>query len=902
MKKSIRSLSFFTSYKLMLILLALYAVLLAAATFIEGRYGSSAARAVVYNNVLFYLLQLLLIINFVGISLKVHLWRHRKYGVIIFHWAFAVVLAGALITRIWGYEGIIHIREGEQTSQMLTHQCYISGVAESKGHSVNFEFPVEINSLFTQPFSEIISLEDKKIRIRLDKVKYSSLQNGDHLLEMSLRVGNDERTAFLSGKDYQVGEPENVKVGNVDISIAYGSVFKTLPFTIRLQDFRLIRYPGSHSPSSFESDLILISGGTVREEKIYMNRVVYEQNYRLYQSSYDTDEQGTVLSVNNDTFGTSVTYIGYAMLLLGMILIFAHKDSRFRILNRKLTVLTGNRKTIGLSFLLFFSVSVSAQEITIRDLQKSALPISLADRWGQLQIQNPSGRIEPVDTYTASLLRKIYRKNSFHGLTSEQVVLGFIFDAVYWNSVPVIRQTNSELHKLLGTTGREIAFNDLFENDGTYKLAKFVENIYMKPVSSRSRLEKDILKLDEKVNILYGLQQGKMFALFPCPGDKNGKWVSAGDDLSAFSGKDSLFVSKIMLWYSDESIRSYATGNWETPSDIVGMIDIYQQARSQVQIMTQKRLKAELFYNKANLFFVSAVGYVLSGILLLTAILYFQSKPSRWCKWTVRFCIGTIISFFFLQTCGIGLRWYISGQAPWSNAYESMIYIGWATLLAGLLFARRSSLVLALAAFFAGVILFVADLNWMDPEITPLVPVLKSYWLMIHVAVITASYGFFGMSFLIGVLTMFFIVRNNKSAEIRKLRIINEMSLHIGVCLLVAGTFLGAVWANESWGRYWGWDPKETWALITLVVYAMIIHARFVPKLRSDYAFSVMSVYGLLAVLMTYFGVNYYLTGLHAYGSGDVPPAVDIIGLVYLVITVLAVIAARKRIADSLSN
>ena len=143
-------------------------------------------------------------------------------------------------------------------------------------------------------------------------------------------------------------------------------------------------------------------------------------------------------------------------------------------------------------------------------------------------------------------------------------MLGFIFDAVYWNSVPVIRQTNSELHKLLGTTGREIAFNDLFENDGTYKLAKFVENIYMKPVSSRSRLEKDILKLDEKVNILYGLQQGKMFALFPCPGDKNGKWVSAGDDLSAFSGKDSLFVSKIMLWYSDESIRSYATGNWET--------------------------------------------------------------------------------------------------------------------------------------------------------------------------------------------------------------------------------------------------------------------------------------------------------------------------------------------------
>ncbi|WP_455496856.1 cytochrome c biogenesis protein CcsA [Coprobacter sp.] len=895
MKKKCAFFVFFTSYKLMLILLSLYAVLLAAATLIGSHYGSPAARAVVYNNILFYLLQLFLIGNFVGISLKARLWKQRKYGVLMFHWAFAVVLVGALITRVWGYEGIVHVREGEQTSQMLTRQNYISGTAEYKGHSVSFEFPIEINSLFTVSFSEKIRLEDITVDMCLNKMKYSSSQDMDHLLELSLSIGTDECIISLFGRDYQVGEPVNVKIGDVDISIAYGAVFKKLPFSVRLRDFRLVRYPGSQSPSSFESDLILVSKGSIREEKIYMNKVLYEQNYRLYQSSYDVDEQGTVLSVNNDTFGTIVTYIGYIMLLLGMILTFAQDGSRFRILHRQLSYLTGSRKTIIMFFLIVVSGSVSAQEISIRELQKNAPPVSLADQWGRLQVQNPSGRIEPVDTYTATLLRKIYRKDFFHGMTSEQVILGFIFDAGYWNRVPVIRQTNSELHKLLGTSGNEIAFYDLFENNGVYKLAGFVGKIHMKPTVSRSRLEKDILKLDEKVNILYALQQGKMFALFPCPEDKDGKWISAGDDLSVFSGKDSLFVSKIMLWYGDELVRSRVNGDWKIPSDIVGMMDVYQKAQSRIPVMTSKQLNTELFYNKANLFFVSAIGYLLSGILLFAAMMLFRIKPSLNRKIAVYFLNSIVVLFFLLQTCGIGLRWYISGQAPWSNAYESMIYIGWTTLLAGLLFARRSGLVLALAAFFAGIILFVADLNWMDPEITPLVPVLKSYWLMIHVAVITASYGFFGMSFLIGVLTMFFIIRNNKSAEVRELRIINEMSLHIGVCLLTAGTFLGAVWANESWGRYWGWDPKETWALITLIVYAIIIHARFLPRLRSDYAFSVLSVYGVLSVLMTYFGVNYYLSGLHSYGSGDVPPAVDIIGLIYVAITVLAVVAARKK-------
>ena len=238
-----------------------------------------------------------------------------------------------------------------------------------------------------------------------------------------------------------------------------------------------------------------------------------------------------------------------------------------------------------------------------------------------------------------------------------------------------------------------------------------------------------------------------------------------------------------------------------------------------------------------------------------------------------------------------------------SNAYESMIFVAWATAVAGLAFGRRSRMTMALAAFLSGVLMFVSTLNWMDPEITPLVPVLKSPWLLVHVAAITGSYGFFGIGFLLGLISLLIMAcktaRNagRLDAQIRELTVINEMALTVGLVLLTAGTFLGAVWANESWGRYWGWDPKETWALITMIVYAFILHARFVPALRrgGDYLFGLMTVVGLGAVLMTFFGVNYYLSGMHSYGADSAPPALYAIWVVYGIAAAIAVLAWRKR-------
>ena len=603
-----------------------------------------------------------------------------------------------------------------------------------------------------------------------------------------------------------------------------------------------------------------------------------------------------MLTVNNDRAGTTITYTGYLLLLAGMLLTLADKKSRFRQLAKQLKRMVPVFLLISLPMLSF------AQNADTQLLLKNTIPVKQAEQWGRLQVQCPTGRIEPMDTYTDKLLRKIYRSNSFEGLTSEQVIIGFLMNPAYWSNVPFIRQTNKELPQVYSLPGgKYLRFLDVFDESGRYLIADAVDKAYSRPAAERSRLEKDLLKLDEKVNILYSLQQGQMFALFPLPGDTSGKWYSPGDNLSMFSGRDSLFVSKIMPWYLGEAYDALRTGNWESAGEVLSMMNVYQQKQSATPLLTEKQVSWELFYNKAQLFFWSAMGYMAAGLLLLVFVVWQLLKPRRWFKAIIFPLVTLIVLIFLLHTSGIGIRWYISGRAPWANAYESMIYVAWATALAGLLFIKRSSMTLALAAFFAGIILFVANLNFMDPEITPLVPVLKSYWLMIHVAVITASYGFFGISFLLGLLTLAFMSTSNPSKvallqpHIRELRIINEMSLHIGLYLLTAGIFLGAVWANESWGRYWGWDPKETWALITMVVYAFVLHARFLPALRSDYAFSVMSVLGLASVLMTYFGVNYYLSGLHSYGGGDTPPALTAVFVAYACAFVLMVYAGYKQ-------
>ena len=320
----------------------------------------------------------------------------------------------------------------------------------------------------------------------------------------------------------------------------------------------------------------------------------------------------------------------------------------------------------------------------------------------------------------------------------------------------------------------------------------------------------------------------------------------------------------------------------------------YQQART--PSLQPLRIEAEILYNRADIFRISFRAYlILGGILLVTALRGMFGKNKRRATLAARVVSIAIFIVFALHTFGLGLRSYISGHAPWTNAYESMVYVAWATVLSGIVFARRSRLALALAALLGGVVLFVSNLNWLDPQITPLVPVLKSYWLMIHVSVITASYGFFGICAACGIASLIATIAGKNLAE---LRIINEMAMLVGLALLTTGIFFGAVWANESWGRYWGWDPKETWALITMIVYAVTTHLHFIPRLNTNpLVFDVMSVIGFSTVLMTFFGVNYYLSGLHSYGKseGFSPEIVLAAGAGVLVLIAVAAVRYHKN-------
>lgn len=772
-----------SSTKTAIVLLLIYAVSLAVATFIEKYQGTETAKVWVYYSPAFGLLQLLLVVNFIFIVIKRSYLSSRKWGFLVAHFAFIVILSGALVSHLFSEEGIVHIREGESSDQLII------------------------------------------------------------------------RT-------------------NQQIS------YKTLPLSLELIRFNLHRYPGSSSPSSYESELRVHVDGKTYEDKIYMNNVLDIKGYRFFQASFDPDEKGTVLSVNKDIYGRNITYTGYTLLLIGLLLCLIGKNSRFRSLNRQFKeIKKAADAALCIVFLFLFSFSLQAKTDNGHQMldvvQKYKIATEHAADFGALPMQSLNGRMVPVNTFSSEILRKLHKKETIGQLNSDQFLLSVLALPDLWMQIPFIAVPNKELVAYYDLSGEECSYADVFDSDGRYKLEEMVDKAYSKMPNQRTGFDKDLLKLDEQLNIFHQLVNYQLLALFPLEGDKNHKWYAPGDDLSVFAGKDSMFVSRIMGWYLAEVQSGMKNGDWQKADEVLGMISTYQQAKNKTLDIRPERLQREIKYNRLDIFKKCKLGYlILGGLLLITGFITFSRKSKGWqaVYWTLAIAVAAVFCF---HTFGLGLRWYIGGYAPWSNSYETMVYVAWATVCAGLLFVRRSALTFALATLFGGVILFVSGLNWMDPQIGTLVPVLKSPWLMFHVAVIVAAYGFFGISFLIGLTNMAMMSLGSKKndtllfSRIKELSIINEMALIIGLVLMTVGTFLGAVWANESWGRYWGWDPKETWALITMVIYAVVTHLRLVKQFNSAWLFNFSSVIAFATVLMTFFGVNYFLSGMHSYGENS---------------------------------
>ncbi|MCA6422716.1 MAG: cytochrome c biogenesis protein CcsA [Flavobacterium sp.] len=707
----------------------------------------------------------------------------------------------------------------------------------------------------------------------------------DDALTLLLKVGNETKEVTLVGAKGRAGEPTSVKLGSLEFTFFFGSKVYELPFSIKLNDFIADKYPGTEkSYSAFESKVTVVDKKETFDARIFMNNILDYRGYRFFQASFDPDEKGTVLSVNHDFWGTTITYIGYFLLFFCMMAILVTKNTRFSDLKRKLENV--KRKKEKLLSILVFLVSIPSfaqehpHEITKMNYLDSILyykvPEKQAAQFGRLVIQDAGGRMKPINTFSSELLRKVSHSNDFNGMNPDQVFLSMKQFPFAWIEVPLIyiKSGNDSIRKIIGADKSEklIPFKKFFDDKGNYKLSPYLDEAYK--TANPNQFEKDFVETDKKVNLMNSALFGSILKIYPVPKDKNNKWLS-NVELSHATGTALDTIKTAFPYYLESLMMATKTKNFTMANTMLNGIETYQKKFGKAVRPSDKKIDYEILYNKYDVFQKLPYWYLTIAALMMLFTIIQIFKEKKWLSVTVNVLHIIVGLLFATHTLGLIARWYISGHAPWSNAYESIVYVAWATMFFGLAFDRKSKLTVASSAFVTAMILAAAYANWIDPEIANLQPVLNSYWLMIHVAVIVASYGPFALGMILGFVALvliFFTNEKNKAKmelNIKEITYINEMALTVGLVMLTIGNFLGGQWANESWGRYWGWDPKETWALISIMVYAFVIHARFVPSLRNFWIFNLMAMYAFVSILFTYYGVNFHLVGLHSYASGE---------------------------------
>ena len=760
-----------------------------------------------------------------------------------------------------------------------------------------------------------------------DVVKKSKLLKGDEDgIALKVSANGATKTVKLLGGQGMSNPFKQVNVGGLDFAFKYGSKTLELPFDIKLNDFIADRYFGTEkSYSSFESKV------TVFDPKegdfdfhIYMNNILNHRGYRFFQSSFDPDEKGTILSVNHDYWGTWFTYLGYYLLYFGLMAILISRGARMELLRKQLDKI--KRKKAQLTILVFalFSLGINAQTTHTSEhqmlrpsaqqldsiLSANITPVVESDRFGKLVIQDSDGRMKPVNTYASELLRKLSKKDTYKDYTSNQVFLSMQESPQLWYNVPIIYlkpKKADTIRSLIGIPKEQkyAALIDFLDKNLNYKLGPFLEEAYSAQVPTA--IQKEFKETDQRVSLLFNSLEGDALRLFPIPEDENNKWVSPKEFVQQeIEVKDSLygnfiktgFLAYLATLQNDKIKKSDFTQSQK----LIEAIKKTQRRYGGEAMLSEDKIETEIKYNKYDIFKKLFSWYMYaSSLMFVLLIVQILRDKSKVLKISVNIFKVLIYVCFGLHTAGLVVRWYISGHAPWSDAYESMIYVAWATMAFGVMLGQKSNLTFASTAFVTAMILMIAHWNWMDPTIGNLQPVLNSYWLMIHVAVIVGSYGPMALGMILGVISLLLMIlttSKNKAKmalNIKELTIINEMALTVGLVMLTIGNFLGGMWANESWGRYWGWDPKETWALISIMIYAFVIHMRLVPGLRSRLVFNIASILAFGSILMTYFGVNFYLAGLHSYAKDDQEISVFYILASLLILTIISVFASLKH-------
>lgn len=1056
----------------MAVLLLIFAFSMAYATFLENDYGTPTAKALIYESKWFELVMVLLILNFIGNISRYRLWRREKWPTLVFHMAFILIFIGGAITRYISYEGIMHIREGATSNEVVTDKNFFKIQIEEKGEVLNYQdvpftmIPDEarekkwIAKLVGKTFRAGYDYHGKQINVKQLKyiqrkkdslvadnlgTKYlhvvsagqtgreniyiksgeSKSVNGtlitfNRAIEGAVEFRNDGGNLMIktpvdaefmtmatqatgttkkdefqplvlrslySINDLKLVVPVGLKTGKliayegdrkkdkevpdqltvevigpqtkqiVDLSVEKGNpnAFKQIsidgmnvilgfgpkiyntPFSLKLEKFVMETYPGSSAPSAYESHVEIIDNGKQTPYKIYMNHVLNHAGYRLFQSSFDPDRKGTILSVNHDFWGTIITYFGYTFLFLGMFVMFFWKGSHFWKLNKNLKAVNLKRATTAILVFLSFGYnaqyidshgtdgsteqthspndghdhgntnSLTAETEPVKTQNSLALrapkPISAdeiiaqnriskehADKFGYLLVQNYDGRIVPMNTQALDVLRKLYKKDAFRGtdgksLDANQWFLSVNTDTPSWTMVAMIKvgsKGGEELKKK--TKANDDGYTSLmamFPADKTGALHYVLEEDYniafRKKPAEQTNYDKEVIAVNDRVQVFNEFFSGQLLRIVPVENDPNNTWHSWLDQ--NFEPDEA--SQKVMGPYFSSVLDAQKSGDWKKADDELKYLEKYQQKWGKNVVPAQSKVKLEVFMNKLNLNFKLLIFYTIIGGLLLLLGFVELFRPSKILSTIIKIIIAIGVIGYTAHFLGLVSRWYLSGHAPWSNGYEAIIFISWVGISAGLFLYKNSNALIPAAGFMVAVIMmgFAHGGSALDPQITPLVPVLKSYWLIIHVAIITSSYGFFALSMIIAVITLVFYIISTKDlykfhhdTTLKELTIVSEMSLTIGLFALVVGNFLGGIWANESWGRYWSWDPKETWAFISIIVYAFVLHMRLVPGLRGRWSFHVAVMFAFCSMVMTYFGVNYYLSGLHSYAAGDPVP------------------------------
>ena len=734
-------------------LLSLTIIVLAAASFMDKRYGTQVTHKYIYGSWAFAALWMMLAISSLVAILRY--WHEvMRHSLIFLHVSFAVILLGAGLTFLTGKQGDIYLHNGQPANSFIT------------------------------------------------------------------KDGKQQR----------------------------------LPFNMKLCNFNIEYYAGTDSPMDFVS-LVAFSDGD--EQQVSMNNIAKKQYYRFYQSGYDTESGWVHLSVSYDPLGITVTYCGYVMLLLSIIAFLADPRGGFRRTIRQVMKKESVKaKAVVLALLLLVPMKMlSSSNIPL----PKTLPTALAERFGDLYVYH-CGRICPMQTMARDLTIKLYGSDSYRGYTAEQVLVGWLLYPTDWVEQPMIKISGGSVRKALNANGRYVSWMDYTSDTQGFKLSSLIEQMNKGSLSNSEA--RDVAAAYEKYNIIASLMSGQAVRMFPVKEAGSLRWMAQGDQLPEGLGQDEwLFIKRSTDYVMELALAKDNTG----VEKVLQKIREYQQKKAGTVLPSDSRFKAEKIYNSLQFSFPMAILLIVAGILfyIMTARNLLRNKPQQR---SLKLCGSLLLalSASFLLVV-IALRGYVGGHMPLSNGFETMQFMALCMLVIALPLGKRIPFFLPFGLMAAGLALMVSMLGERNPQITTLRPVLASPLLSIHVILVLLSYSLFAFLFFNGVTALIMNRMGSSTAVLNRLTDISRIMLYPAVFLLAVGIFTGAVWANVSWGRYWGWDPKETWALITMLVYSLTFHEKSLPAFRRPIFLHVYIVLAFLTVLMTYFGVNYVLGGMHSY-------------------------------------